>query len=195
MCRRRPAREVGAIWRPSSRSRTYRSGGPRVSNRRVAKTYGSFSLTIPRNAAMLIRERGGKPVRDVVRTEDEWMICPAVEAAVCALMSLLATPKPVRKRAWCRGCCAATRRVHFAIWRYRPCAEYVEKQVLPLLRRAKTAILRARPNVAENVEVRVLNLAERYCQNKPSAIRPGDFLKVPRRILRRPLVVRLSSPR
>jgi hypothetical protein len=96
--------------------------------------------------------------------------------------------------------------VHFAIWRCRPCTEYVEKEVLLLLRRTKTAILRARPNVAgktrpdltdfaENVEVRILNLAERYCQNKPSAIRPGDLLKVPRRILRRPLVVQLSSPR
>jgi len=128
----------------------------------------------------------------------------AIESLVITSRKRLSNRVLTRKRAWCQQECKDSRLLHLRIWQSRPSIAYVRTVIIPLLKRMRRAVLLAKRGVpdrvrshldeyADNIAVRTANLSQRYCESLPSAIRPGDLLKVPKRVLRRPQVSRLAN--
>lgn len=90
---------------------------------------------------------------------------------------------------WAPKRCIDTRFVHKNIWKFRPTNEYVEKEIIPLLRKTKEAVMamcfedyskdeRKKLVVyTRNITLRIMNLSENYMHGKPSDFAPEDKLE------------------
>lgn len=90
-----------------------------------------------------------------------------------------------RTALWAHSVCVETRKVHIAVWDFRPAAELVEKTVIRAFKRAADGVEGVRPTdehptdgYAQNIRVRIANLG-RYVKKLESAIAPGAPLEEP----------------